>query len=143
VSWNVSVTNNSIWNLLFLIMLRSLLMWLVHLSFCFTGARSFFHVLICSLFFCSLGVTITTFTASYWNYPSGHALKKLHGTSESMSCKMSMHLTIIFLEKSLLFFYPLILSKYWSFTTIFFIISSGKMLRLLHLVKSEELENIF
>ncbi|WJX85920.1 dolichyl-P-Man:Man(7)GlcNAc(2)-PP-dolichol alpha-1,6-mannosyltransferase [Trifolium repens] len=43
-----------IWNLLFLIMLGSLLM--------------------------SLGVTITTFTASYWNYPSGHALKKLHRT---------------------------------------------------------------
>ncbi|KEH17914.1 putative dolichyl-P-Man:Man(7)GlcNAc(2)-PP-dolichol alpha-1,6-mannosyltransferase [Medicago truncatula] len=42
-----------IWNLLFLIMLGLLLM--------------------------SLGVTITTFTASYWNYPSGHALKKLHG----------------------------------------------------------------
>ncbi|PNY15846.1 dol-P-Glc:Glc(2)Man(9)GlcNAc(2)-PP-Dol alpha-1,2-glucosyltransferase-like protein [Trifolium pratense] len=43
-----------IWNLLFLVMLGSLLM--------------------------SLGVTITTFTASYWNYPSGHALKKLHRT---------------------------------------------------------------
>lgn len=42
-----------IWNLLFLIMLGLLLM--------------------------SIGVTITTFTASYWNYPSGHALKKLHG----------------------------------------------------------------
>ncbi|RDX62398.1 Dol-P-Man:Man(7)GlcNAc(2)-PP-Dol alpha-1,6-mannosyltransferase, partial [Mucuna pruriens] len=26
----------------------------------------------------SLGVTVTTFMASYWNYPSGHALKELH-----------------------------------------------------------------
>ncbi|XP_057445644.1 dol-P-Man:Man(7)GlcNAc(2)-PP-Dol alpha-1,6-mannosyltransferase-like isoform X2 [Lotus japonicus] len=42
-----------IWNLLFLIMVGLLLM--------------------------SLGGTITTFMASYWNYPSGHALKKMHG----------------------------------------------------------------
>ncbi|TKY68884.1 Dol-P-Man:Man(7)GlcNAc(2)-PP-Dol alpha-1,6-mannosyltransferase [Spatholobus suberectus] len=42
-----------IWNLLFLILLGLLLM--------------------------SLGGTITTFMASSWNYPSGHALKELHG----------------------------------------------------------------
>ncbi|XP_025618147.1 dol-P-Man:Man(7)GlcNAc(2)-PP-Dol alpha-1,6-mannosyltransferase [Arachis hypogaea] len=41
-----------IWNLLFIIML--------------------------GLFLISLGGTITTFMASYWNYPSGHALKRLH-----------------------------------------------------------------
>ncbi|KAH1257679.1 Dol-P-Man:Man(7)GlcNAc(2)-PP-Dol alpha-1,6-mannosyltransferase [Glycine max] len=42
-----------IWNLLFLILLGLLLM--------------------------SLAGTITSFMASYWNYPSGHALKELHG----------------------------------------------------------------
>ncbi|KAL5161608.1 Dol-P-Man:Man(7)GlcNAc(2)-PP-Dol alpha-1,6-mannosyltransferase [Glycine soja] len=42
-----------VWNLLFLILLGLLLM--------------------------SLAGTVTSFMASYWNYPSGHALKKLHG----------------------------------------------------------------
>ncbi|XP_019450137.1 PREDICTED: dol-P-Man:Man(7)GlcNAc(2)-PP-Dol alpha-1,6-mannosyltransferase isoform X1 [Lupinus angustifolius] len=45
-----------IWNFLFLIMLGLLLL--------------------------SLAGTITTFMASYWNYPSGHALKELHGVAD-------------------------------------------------------------
>ncbi|KAK2445270.1 dol-P-Man:Man(7)GlcNAc(2)-PP-Dol alpha-1,6-mannosyltransferase [Trifolium repens] len=70
LSASTAFTNNSIWNLLFLIMLRSLLM--------------------------CLGVTITTFTASYWNYPSGHALKKLHGTIEETYGKPKIYSHLVY-----------------------------------------------
>lgn len=106
-----------VWNLLFLILLGLLLMRLVHQSFCYIVMNTSFFFCTQSLS-CSLAGTITSFMASYWNYPSGHALKELHGIGEYMSPEISMHwLQSILLEFSLRETAPCLshnLVKYWS-----------------------------